>query len=116
MALPMSRKIHVYIAGPISSDPLTHTNEAIKVADYLMDRGLVPFVPHLTCIWQIVSPREYEDWMEYDFAWLAKCDALYRIDGVSPEVMKAHELGIPVFTKMEDLLFFFTFEKVHLPD
>lgn len=99
----------VYVAGPITSpDPMENTHEAIKVADRLLtEKFVVPFVPHLTVLWQMISPHGYEDWLAYDFDVIRHCDALLRIEGHSPgadrEVVFAHERGIPVFLRIDDL-------------
>lgn len=104
-------KIRVYIAGPLTtSGRLTkHIHDAVKVADELWVFGFVPFVPHLvSSSWDVISPKSYEDWMEYDMAWLAQCDCLLRLPGESlgadREVEFARERGIPVFHSIEDVV------------
>lgn len=91
----------VYVAGPISrGDQFLNVRAALLAADRLLRAGYAPFVPHATCIWHLVCPGEYEQWMAYDFVWIAACDALVRIDGDSPgsdrEVAFALAKGIPV--------------------
>lgn len=106
----MSRQRHIYIAGPLSTgDVFANTNRAISAATELVGAGLVPFVPHLCALWAIVRPGiSYETWMEQDFAWLRRCDALLRLPGESRgadrEVALAGELGLPVFTEVEAVL------------
>jgi hypothetical protein len=99
---------YVYVAGPISSDPLGNTHLALRVGAELMRVGFHPFIPHLSVLWQMVEPRPYEEWMKWDFAWIKRCDALLRLYGESPgadrEVAFAKEQGIPVFYSMADLL------------
>src|SRR5512141_1004924 len=75
--------IHVYIAGPISKDPLGGTREAVLEARFLDSQGFACFVPHLSVLSEMIAPREYEEWMALDFAWLAKCAALLRLPGES---------------------------------
>lgn len=91
----------VYIAGPLSGEMLPNTLRAVEVADRLLGHGIAPLVPHLSLFWHYHRPHEYEAWMALDFALLAKCDALLRMDGASPgadrEVEEAEKLGIPVF-------------------
>jgi nucleoside 2-deoxyribosyltransferase len=93
----------VYIAGPYTHpDPIENTRRAIEVADVLADMGaVVPHVPHLTLLWQLVRPHEVDWWHEYDLAILARCDALLRLDGASTgadaEVEFAASREIPVF-------------------
>lgn len=92
----------IYVAGPISKgDQFTNVRNAVIAASKLRAVGYAPFVPHLTCIWHMMSPDDYEAWMEYDFAWIVVCDALVRLDGESPgsdrEVVYARSIGKPVF-------------------
>jgi hypothetical protein len=51
---------------------------------------------------QLVAPRTHENAQTWDDFWLRKCDAVYRLPGVSTgsdhEVALATNLGIPVFT------------------
>lgn len=91
----------VYLAGPYSKpDPVENMHRAIKIADGLLD-VCVPFIPHLTGTWHMVSPKPYPEWLALDLAYLARCDAVYRFDGESSgadgEVNHALELGIPIF-------------------
>ena len=98
---------YVYVSGPFTSDPTTNTHKAIKMADQLSALGLFPFIPHLMLLWDAVSPRSYEEWMNYDIAWLERCDAIIRIPGESSgsdrEVAHASRLGIPIFFNISDL-------------
>lgn len=108
MTQPANRKPLVYLAGPISSDPLGHTHEAIGIADNLLAKGFVPFVPHLSVLWQMIKPKQHAEWLEMDFEILRRCDALLRIPGESigadMEVVFAKENGIPVMWTIESLL------------
>ena len=97
---------YVYLAGP-----MTHGNKrenilkAYEAGNHLMEMGVYPFIPHFTCDFDTCYPRTYEDWMDYDFKWLERCDALIRLEGHSPgadrEVEFAKSKGIPVFMSME---------------
>jgi len=96
------RDVYVYVAGPYSKgDVMDNIHRAIRAANWLMDAGYTPFVPHLTGIWHLVTPKPYWAWLEYDNKWLRKCDAVLRLDGESSgadkEVELALELGIPVY-------------------
>lgn len=98
---------YVYIAGPISKDTIVSVRRAILAAGTLDANGCCCYVPHLSVLADMVQPRRYEDWLALDFAWLAKCDALFRLPGKSPgadrEVDEAKRLGIPVFGSMGEL-------------
>ena len=90
----------VYIAGPYSSDHAAGVRNAIAAGNAVRDMGHTPFIPHLTHFWDLLYPREYQDWMDYDMEWLAECDVLIRLpgdsEGASAEVNAAFRLGIPV--------------------
>lgn len=78
----------------------THT--ALRCASRILeDQIATPIVPHLTVLWDTVFPHHYEDWMRYDFELIARCDAVFRLQGHSPgadrETTYAIELGIPIF-------------------
>ncbi len=101
----------VYIAGPYTlPDPVQNTHRTITVADELIFDGFIPYIPHLTLLWHLVSPRNVQFWYDYDYHMLKRCDALLRIEGESvgadKEVAWAKELGIPVFYSMYDLMTF----------
>jgi hypothetical protein len=100
---------YVYVAGPISKgDQFMNVRNAILVGERLRAAGLVPFVPHLSALWNLIVPVGYEDWMALDFSWIERCDAVLRMDGESSgadrEVVFTNELGKPVFYSEEELL------------
>jgi hypothetical protein len=105
----MDTGIKVYLAGPYSRpDCVENTHNTIKAADRLWAAGLVPYVPHLSLAYHLVSPKPYADWLAYDLHWVAACDALLRLPGESAgadgEVRHAEELGIPVFLDESELV------------
>jgi hypothetical protein len=77
-------------------------------ADVLITLGFNPYTPHLTHFQHQAFPRAYEDWMRIDLDYVTACDCVYRLPGHSPgadrEVDLAVSLGIPIFTKLGDLL------------
>jgi hypothetical protein len=92
----------VYVAGPYSrGNPVRNTARAMEVWFRLLACGLCPFIPHLSLLLELINPLTYEQWMEYDFEVVRRCDALLRIPGESPgadrEVEFARSLCIPVF-------------------
>jgi len=100
--------IRVFVSGPYTSDPEGNTEKALALATELLDLGFVPFVPHLSHYWNKLYSRDYETWLELDFAWIDACDFLYRMPGDSPggdrEVIYARELvGKPVVCSMPEL-------------
>ena len=92
---------YIYVAGPYSSDPEGNTDAAIADADRLLEAGYIPFIPHLSHFWHERHEHPYEDWLEWCFAWVDRCDAVYRMRGDSPggnrEVRRAREQDKFVF-------------------
>jgi hypothetical protein len=100
--------VTVYIAGPYTNgDTERNVQGAIEVADHLFGLGYMPFVPHLSHYWHLHRPRSYEQWMQWCCVWLARCDAVLRLEGESKgaddEVALAAEFGLPVFHSIEEL-------------
>lgn len=91
----------IYVAGPYTKpEPVENVHRAIRIGDALWDHGVIPIVPHLSMLWQMVRPRSYDEWLEYDFHLLARCDAVLRVRGESVgadrEVQQAKATGQPV--------------------
>lgn len=97
-----------YLAGPIGKDPIGNMRRATLLAHKLEDRhlNLLLLVPHQLMAVNLVSPRSYERWMEYDFGIIEHCQGLLRMTGESPgadrEVEFACTLGLPVFFQEGD--------------
>lgn len=98
----------IYIAGPYSGDTTGNTARAIIMGTDLLDRGFAPYIPHLTHFWHLLTPKDYEVWMQLDLEYVAVCDGLYRLPGKSPgadrEIAHAVALGIPVFYSLDTIL------------
>ena len=98
----------VYVAGPYSSAPIENTRAALMVGDKLWELGYAPFVPHLTMLWHMVSPKCYEEWMAIDRPWLRVCEAMFRIRGVSAGADREELIflrqGRPVFYDLPRML------------
>lgn len=102
-------KVMVYVSGPISKgDMFVNARNAILAGEQLRAAGLFPYVPHLSCTWQMIIPVAYEDWMTLDFAWIERCDVILRLPGDSSgsdrEVVHAKTLGKPDFYSVEQVL------------
>ena len=98
----------VYIAAPYTKgDVARNVRRVIATADLLLKMGHIPYVPHLTHFWHIISPKPYEVWTMLDLTFLPFCDVVLRLDGESSgadnEVKKAVELGIPIYYDVKDL-------------
>lgn len=100
----------IYVAAPYTyPDPIVNTRDAIAAADEILDSGLAyPYVPHLTMLWHLVTPRDIEHWYQYDLQLLFRCDALLRLPGESTgadgEVEFALDHEIPVVHNVEEAL------------
>lgn len=92
-----------YVAGPYTQgEPVTNVHAAIAYGEGLMhDWPVIMHVPHVTMIWQLIRPQEYEWWMDYDQAILRRCDFMIRIPGESPgadrEVRFCEKHDIPFY-------------------
>ncbi len=99
--------ILVYIAGPLSGKPSRGVREAIAAADKVLALGGLPFVPHLTHFWDMISPKPYKQWMDYDREFIYRCDVLLRLPGESTgadmEVRYAEEWSIPVLRSFAEV-------------
>lgn len=104
-----NRKIRVYIAHPYTiGDVGSNVRNSMTLADTIIDAGLAVFNPLLSHFQHILHPRQYAEWLEIDKQWLYACDCVFRAGGESSgadgEVELAMEIGIPVFTQLNELL------------
>jgi hypothetical protein len=112
----------VYIAGPITPrglrkdtdnaavEYLYNIRDMFRVAIQLMDNGYSPFVPACDFPLFLVDDIAPEKMYGTGLAWLEKSDAILllpydaeKCHGVVAELEKAKELGIPVFTSINDI-------------
>lgn len=98
----MLDKSWIYIAGPYSlGDPVQNTRTVIDVAERMVPFDVMPIIPHLTLLWDIIHPKRPRFWYEYTLQILRRCDALYRVPGESAgadlEVEWALKHNMPVF-------------------
>lgn len=101
--------MRVYVAGPYSGGQTDlNVREAILAGERLAKYGHTPYIPHLSILWNMMTPHSYEFWMEQTGAWLELCDALVVLPGDSPgaesEVEHAKNLDIPVYQGVEAFL------------
>ena len=102
------RRVKVYIASPYRlGDKQFNVDRQIAMFDKLMKLGFVPFAPLLNHYVDIQFQHTEEEWLEYDFEWMACCDCVLRLDGQSSgadeEVERHNQYGKPVFYSLEDL-------------
>lgn len=113
-----ARSLKIYVAGPYtastSQEIEQNVERAIDAGLELLVRGHKPFIPHLTHFVELRAKDRQIDirWTEYiewDRAWLDTCDVLLclgRSKGVDLELEQAANLGLPIFTEIEDLFAF----------
>lgn len=99
--------ITVYVAGPIATgDQFANVSRAVRFGQELHQRGFIPYVPHWGAIQQLHHPWTHDEWLEYDFVWLDKCEVLFRLSGISngsdKEVARAKARGMSVFYEEHD--------------
>lgn len=106
-----TRPAVVYISGPITTGGNVPVNvrKGIEAGVTLMDLGYVVICPHEKAFgMEMLSPRSYEDWMQYDFRCINASDAVYRMPGESVggdrEVAYAADHDIPVFYSLDALV------------
>lgn len=98
----------IYVAGPFTKgDQIINIREAILMGDCLLRLGHIPYIPHLTGLWHMLSPHPVYEWYNYDNEWLRVCDALFRMHGESggadDEVMLMTHLGRPVYYNLSEV-------------
>lgn len=106
----------IFVAGPISA-PTLHEQEAnverAMLAGWeLLQRGHHPVLPHLTFYFDMFaaafmpSVPTYEQYLAWSCALLRRCDGVLFL-GASPganrEVALARELGLPVWTIVDEV-------------
>ena len=80
---PANRPL-IYIAGPYTfPDPVENTRTACRAGDAVWAAGGCPVVPHLSMLWHVFSPADYQTWLDRDLGLLARCDAVLRLPGES---------------------------------
>lgn len=101
--------MRVYIASAYSNgDVALNVRKVIEAADRLVELGHTPYIPHLTHFWHLISPKEYEFWLNYDDSFLEHwAECVLRLDneskGADKEVVKALRLRIPVYWSLTEL-------------
>lgn len=104
---PEIKKI-IYISAPYSKgDVVENVRNACLAGNEILRKGHIPFVPHLTHLWHLITPKDYETWLMIDFALIPRMDAMLRLEGDSygadREVNLAKSLGIPIYYSLEEI-------------
>jgi len=111
----------IYVAGALSSkqdrtrnpskvvtDYIQNLHRMCKTASELRKLGYYPYIPGLDFLLGLVDGEwEEDDYRGIGFAFLEVCDAMLIISeswGVTQELARAKQLGIPVFYGIESLI------------
>lgn len=106
----MTRPTIVYVSGPMTTGNNFPVNirRGIEAAVAIMERGYVALCPHEKALgMEMLAPRSYDAWMEYDYSCVRASDAVYRMPGESRggdlEVAFAQKIGVPVYFSLDTL-------------
>jgi hypothetical protein len=102
------KKQKVYIASPYSiGDKEENVRVQMECGLQLLDLGFTPYVPLVTHYMELISPRDYNVWLDNCLEWLVVCDIVLRLPGESIgadiEVAYAEQHKIPVVYSIEEL-------------
>lgn len=130
----MSRRIRVYIAGPITKGDLAdNVNQATRAFVELAKAGFAPLCPHWSVyaneavrgyvaapdgelskqVYAVATANgnpamSHEDWLMVDLSWVEAADAVLRLPGdsvgASIECRHAQQHNIPVFHSVDALV------------
>ena len=104
----ISKKMIIYISGPYSlGDVAENVRNACLAGNQILAKGHIPFVPHLTHLWHLITPKAQQEWLDIDLALIPRMDALLRLQGESKgaddEVALAKSLGIRVYYSLQEI-------------
>jgi hypothetical protein len=112
------KPLKIYVAGPYTpvntslhnAAQVAHANTkaAIQAGIELIQKGHIPFVPHLTHFLHLESEEPFPAsfYYEYDMVWLGFCDALYYIgssNGADRELKWAEDNGLLIFRDIKEV-------------
>lgn len=107
------KPLYIYLAGQYTTgDPAMNVRYAIDCAEQVAAQGDYPFIPHLSHLWHLIHPHQYEFWMLQDLAWLDRCDAIIRMTdqfpggspGADREVAYAKSKDMRIFIGINEYL------------
>lgn len=117
------KDIWVYVAGPMTiGSTMQYVHRAIHTAELLEILGFTPIIPQLFELYQTVIPHDHRWWRQRYCRLLKRCNALYRMEGLSGDAdlepttfnpINTYRYGesevckqrnIPVFRDMESLI------------
>lgn len=111
----------IFVACAYSGDTpeQVHLNvaHAMNIAQALVVKGHVPFIPHLNHFWHLHMltryghSLEYEEWMRQTLTMVERCNSMYYepSPGANRELIRAQELarersgGYPIYRSVEEV-------------
>ena len=112
----MTNQLLIYVAGPLSApteaELVANHDAACAAGKAILDRGHWALIPHLTLAYDTWheeahgAPGDYEQYLAWGFALLARCDALLYLapsPGADRELAEAERLGLPVYRAVEEI-------------
>ena len=98
----------IFVSSPYSiGDTVLNVRRACLAGDEILESGHIPYIPHLSHLWHLVSPKDYEVWLEIDLAILSFCDGVLRLagesEGADREISEAKKLCIPVYYSVKEI-------------
>ncbi len=98
----------IYVSSPFAKgDVSENIRRACFAGDEILKKGHTPFVPHLTHLWHLISPKSWEEWMQIGQDLLGMCDALLRLPGESIgadlEVKEAKKLCMIIYHSLKEI-------------
>lgn len=98
---------YVYLTGPYEANQNANVRVELEAANHLLECEFIPFVSHLSHLWDMIFPKSTELWLKLNCQWILKCDAVLRLPGESEmadhQVAFAKEHNIPVFLSFFEL-------------
>jgi len=112
------KSLKIYVAGPYTprasdlhdAPRIAHRNtmRAIRAGIRIIEKGHIPFIPHLTHFIHLETrkPLPATFYYEYDMTWLKHCDALLYLGdskGADRELGWARKHGLKIFHSLDEI-------------
>ena len=104
----------IYVAGAYSADNVINVFEnmrkGIELSYEVLKAGFSPFCPWLDYHFSLMGEVSIEEYYRYSMAWLEVSEAVLVVPGwedsagTKKEMVRAHELGIPVYFSLGELI------------
>ena len=107
--------MRIYVSGPIVAetheDIVINCNIAMSVGMQIMEKGHIPFVPHLSYWMDLFAKSQgvlvpYDRWIDEDLRWVSLCDGFFYIKespGALIELKHALSMDKRIFTNINQI-------------